>query len=46
MLILTGLGAKLSLEFTVNAPFYMVGAADMLFVVVLLVMRCAGKRLI
>ena len=46
VLILTGVGAKLSYEFTVDAPFYMVGAMDLLFVLVLLVMRCAGKRLI
>jgi hypothetical protein len=46
VLILTGLGAKLSMEYTVDAPFYMVAAADLLFVLVLLVMRCSGKRLV
>lgn len=46
VLILTGVGAKLSLEYTVDAPFYMVGIVDLVFVLVLLILRCAGKRLI
>ena len=46
VLILTGAGAKLSGEYSVDAPFYMVGVTDLIFVLYLLVMRCVGKKLV